>query len=134
MGCNRDIPSEKTRGLFNYLTKLPPTTSFNGQAGVGFLINRKWNDHIVKVNGISVRVAELVLRIAKRCKLNIVQLYSPITAYSEEDINSFYIDVGETSGKQNNNTIVLGDLNAQIGKRTHTVEKATGKVGLELKN
>ena len=25
----------------------------NGQAGVGFLINRKWKDHIVRVNNIS---------------------------------------------------------------------------------
>ena len=29
----------------------------NGQAGVCFLINRKWKDHIVRVNSISPRVA-----------------------------------------------------------------------------
>ena len=33
----------------------------NGQTGVGFLVNRKWKFHILKVNNISPRVAELVL-------------------------------------------------------------------------
>ena len=33
----------------------------NGQAGVGFLMNRKRKDHIVRVNSITPRVAELVL-------------------------------------------------------------------------
>ena len=80
----------------------------NGQAGVGFLINRKWKDHIVRVNSISHRVAELVLCIANRYKLNIVQTYAP-TSYSGEDINSFYNDVDETLGKPNNYTIVMGD-------------------------
>ena len=54
----------------------------NGQAGVGFLINRKWNDHIVRVNSISPRVAELVLCITKHYKLKIVQIYAP-THYTQ---------------------------------------------------
>ena len=44
----------------------------NGQAGVGFLISRKWKDHIVRVNSIRPRVAELVLCITKCYKLKIV--------------------------------------------------------------
>ena len=38
----------------------------NGQAGVGFLINKKWKDNITRVNNNSPRVAELVLRIRTR--------------------------------------------------------------------
>jgi len=53
----------------------------------------------VRVKSVSPRVAERVLSIAKRYKLKIVQVYAPTTSYSEEDINSFYIDVGETIGK-----------------------------------
>ena len=34
---------------------------------------------------------------------------------SEEDINSFYNDVGESLGKSSHYTIVMGDFNAQIG-------------------
>ena len=89
---------EKKRGMFHYLTKRPHTKAYNGQAGVGFLINRKWKDDnfIVRVNNISPRVAELVLCITKCYKLKIVQIYAPTTSHSEEDINSFYNDVNET--------------------------------------
>ena len=102
----------------------------NGQAGVCFLINRKWKDHIVRVNSISPRVAELVLCITKRYKLKIVQVYAPTTSYSEDKYN----DVDETLGKPSYYTIVMGDFNAQIGKRTNTIETATGIFGLELRN
>ena len=52
----------------------------NGQAGVGFHINRKRKDHIGRVNNISPRVSELVLSIikletegsAKACTNNII--------------------------------------------------------------
>ena len=91
----------------------------NGQAGVCFLINRKWKDHIVRVNSISPRVAELVLCITKHYKLKIVQVYAPTTSYSDEDINNFYNDVDETLGKANHYTIMMGDFNAQIRKRTN---------------
>ena len=90
MGCDRDRRSEMTRGMFYYLTKRPPKAN-NGLADVGFLTNKKWKDHIARVNS---KVAELVL-----C------------------INSFYNDVDETIGKPNHYTIVMGDFNAQIGKK-----------------
>ena len=106
----------------------------NGQAGVDFLINRKWKGCIVRVNNIIPRVAELVLCITKRYKQKIVQVYTPTTSYSEEDINSFYNNVDETPGKPNHYKIVMGHFNAQIGKRTNFVGKATGRFGLELRN
>ena len=96
----------------------------NGQSGVGFLVNRKWKDHIVRVNSISPRVAE---HVTKRYKLQIVQVYAPTISYSDENINNFYNDVAETLGKPNHYTIVMGDFNAQIGKRTNPMETAMGK-------
>ena len=71
---------------------------------VGFLKNSKLKDSIVRVNSIGHRVAELVLCITKRYKLNIVQVYAPTTSYSEEDMNSFYNDVDEILGKPNHTT------------------------------
>ena len=102
--------------------------------GIGFLINRKWKDQIVRVNSISPSVVELVLCITKRYKLKIVQIYAPTISYSEEDINSFYNDVVETLWKPNHYTIAMGDFNAQIEKRTNPMERATGTFGLELRN
>ena len=88
----------------------------------------------MRVNSISPRVAELVLCITKHYKLKIVQVYAPTTSYSEEDIHSFYNDIDETLRKPNHYTIVMGDFNDQIGKRTNPMEMATGKFGLELRN
>ena len=108
MGCNRDLPSEKIREMFHYLTKRSPnihSLANNGQAGVGFFINKKWKDHIVRANSISPRLAELVLCITKRYKIKIVQVYAPTTSYSDEDINNFFNDVDETLAKPNHYTI-----------------------------
>ncbi|MEG7521682.1 MAG: hypothetical protein M3H12_01065 [Chromatiales bacterium] len=85
----------------------------NGQAGVGFLINKRWKDNITRVNSISPRVAELVLCITKRYKLKMVQVYAPTSSYSQEEINSFYNDMEDTLGKPNYYTIVMRDFNAQ---------------------
>ena len=82
----------------------------NGLAGVGFLIS------------ISPRVAELVMCITKPYKLNIVQVCEQSTSYYDEDISNFYNDVDETLGKPNHYTIVTGDFNTQIGKRTNPME------------
>jgi len=62
-----------------------------------------------------------------------VQVYAPTTSYPEEDINSFCNDVDETLGGKNHYTIVMGDFNAQIGKRTKPTETAMGKFGLKLR-
>ena len=48
-----------------------------------------------------------------------MQVYAPTTSYSDEDINNFYNDVDETLGKANHYTIMMGDFNAQIRKRTN---------------
>ena len=88
----------------------------NDQAGEGFLINRKWKHHTLRVN-------------------KIVEVYTPTTSFSvEASVSNFYNDVDETLGKPNHYTIVMGDFNAQIGKRTNLMETATGKFGLGLRN
>ena len=43
----------------------------NGQAGVGFLVNKKWKDNIIRVSSGNSIVAELVLRITDRYQLKI---------------------------------------------------------------
>ena len=62
------------------------STTNSGQAGLAFFINRKYKDHIVRENSISPRVAELVMCMTKRYKLNIVQEYAPTNSYPEEHI------------------------------------------------
>ena len=47
----------------------------NRQAGVGFLVNKKWKDNITRVSSGNSRVAELVQRITARYQLKIVFKY-----------------------------------------------------------
>ena len=119
-------PEESFTTLQSYLLPSLPSTANNGQAGIGFRINRKWKAHIVRVNSISPRIAEFVLCITKRYKRK-------IRTNNIILINNFN-DVAETLGKPNHYTIVKGDFNVQIGKRANPKETATGKFGLELRN
>ena len=78
--------------------------------------------------------SKLLLCINKRYKLKIVQVHALKTSYSDEDINNVYNDIDETLGKLNHYTIVSGDFNDQIGKRTNLMDAATGQFGLGLRN
>ena len=102
----------------------------NGQAGVGFLINKKWKDNITRVSSGSSRVGELVLRITDRYQLKIVQVYAPTTSHLDEETDNFYITIDKILEKQTHYTIVMGDFNAKVGGQTNTSERATGCFGL----
>ena len=107
------------------------STANNGQAGVGFLVNKKWKDNITRVSSGSSRVAELALRIAEIYQLKIVQVYASMTSHSdEEETDNFYNTIDKILEKQTHYTIVMGDFNAKFGGQTHTSEKATGCFGL----
>ena len=62
----------------------------NRQAGVGFLVNKKWKDNITRVFSGSSRVAVLILRITDRYQLKIVQVYAPTISHSDEETDNFY--------------------------------------------
>ena len=72
----------------------------NGQAGVGFLINKKWKDNITRVSSGDSRVAQLFLRITDRYQLNIVQVYAPTTSHSDEETDNFYNTIDKILEKQ----------------------------------
>ena len=93
----------------------------NGQVGVGFLINRKWEDRTLRVNSISPRVAELILCITKRYKLRMVQVHA-------SQHHRRRLKYRQTLGKPSD-----GRFQGAIGKRTNPIETATGILGLELR-
>ena len=96
----------------------------NGQAGVGFLVNKKWKNNVTRVTTGNSRVAKLVLRITDRYQLKIVQVYAPTTSHSDEETYNYYNTIGK----------VMGDFNATIGGQTNTAERATGCFGLGQRN
>ena len=60
----------------------------NVQAGVGFLVNKKWKGNITRVSTRRSLVAELVPRMTDIYQLKIVQVYAPTTSYSDEETPS----------------------------------------------
>ena len=128
MRRDRARRSAKKRGKFQNSPKWPPvchSEANNGQAGVGFLINKKWKYNITRVSSGSSRVAELVLRITGRYQLKIVQVYAPTTSHSDEETDNFYNTIDKILEKQTHYTIVMGDFNAKVGGQTNTSERAT---------
>ena len=86
----------------------------NGQAGVGFLVTKKWKDNITRVSSGYSRVAELVLRITDIYQLKIVQIYAPTTSHSDEETDNFNNTTDKILEKQTYYTIVMGDCNAKV--------------------
>ena len=105
----------------------------NGQAGVGFLVDKKWKDNITRVSSGNSRVAELVLCITDIFQLKIVQVYAPITSHSDEQTDNFYNTFDKILEKQTH-YIVMGNFNAKVGGQTRTSERATGCFGLGQRN
>ena len=79
----------------------------NEQAGVGFLINKKWKDNITRVSSGNSRVTELFLRIADIYQLKIVQVYAPTTSHSDEETYIVYNTIDKILEKQVHYTIIL---------------------------
>ena len=122
MGRDRVWRSPKKRGNFHTTLQsghlLYQSEANNGQAGVGFLVNKKWKDNKTRVSSGNSRVAELVLRITDRYQLKIVQVYAPTTSHSDEETDSFYNTIEKILEKQTHYTIVMGDFNAKVGGHT----------------
>ena len=70
-------------------------------------------------------------RSIKRYKPKIVKVDAPTTAYSKDDINSFYNDVDKTLGKLDHFTIVMGDITNRDKNKPYG--NGNSKFGTELR-
>ena len=71
---------------------------------------------------------------AKPVGLNIIQVYAPTTDYSDEDIEAFYeqVDSARSQCKPEEITLVVGDLNAKVGRGRSG--EVVGNYGLGQRN
>ena len=103
------------------------------EAGVGILLGREMARAVVGCWQVSKRVI-LVKIAAKPVGLNLIQVYAPTTDYSDREVDEFYeqVDSVRRQCKAEELTIVMGDLNAKVGKgRSGTV---VGEFGLGERN
>lgn len=105
----------------------------SGRNGVGFLVRKELKSNIVDIKTISDRVIRLDLYFNKK-QMHIIQCYAPTESSSLEDLEDFYKDVQIALENTDKNTIVMGDFNSKIGKRTPEEEKVIGPWGYGVRN
>ena len=104
------------------------------ELGVGFLIHKSLEKNIIEFYSVSERVASVTIKLNNRYNLKIIQVYAPTCSHSDEEIESFYEDVHLASERiKTNFTIIMGDFNAKIGKKTEG-ETAVGNHGIGTRN
>lgn len=103
--------------------------------GVGFMIHRDMNHEITNYVGISDRMAYITIRISNNRSLKIIQVYAPTSTHDDEEIEKFYEKLTDCLNKNPTTyTVVIGDLNAKIGKRQEENENSVGKFGVGERN
>ncbi|XP_072043082.1 craniofacial development protein 2-like [Amphiura filiformis] len=103
--------------------------------GVGFLIRKDLASNVVSYKNQSDRVAQVIIKISKRQTVKIIQAYLPTTSYPDEDVDAVYEEINELLNQDKaNHTIIMGDLNAKVGKKTNSNETMLGKYGVGERN
>ena len=92
-------------------------TQHEEQGGVEFLIHKKLKGNIEEFHATSNRVASVTIRISKRYKIRIIQVYAPTSVSSQEELEEFYDDLQtEMRHKKTHYNVIMGDFNAKVGK------------------
>jgi len=107
----------------------------NGKpTGVCFINNKDLKSRITEIEGISVRVARVVIKTKKRYNMEIIQVYAPTTSHPEEEIEELYkeiqtiLDISKSYYK-----FVIGNFNAKAGAKQSSDTKV-GNFGFGKRN
>ncbi|KAL0860006.1 hypothetical protein ABMA27_010321 [Loxostege sticticalis] len=104
------------------------------QGGVGFIVHKSLINNVVQIESVSSRVAYLILRITNRYSLKVIQVYAPTSKYSDEDVETMYEDITRAIHTSRTHfTVVMGDFNAKLGKRSDN-ELKMGQFGYGERN
>jgi hypothetical protein len=85
--------------------------------GTGFIVDPKWSNYIIDFRAVSGRLC--VLRIRGRFfNYSIINVYAPQIDLPDDEKDAFYALLEEEYCKcpRNDVKIIIGDLNAQIGR------------------
>lgn len=136
------ITETHMRGSGFYTTPSGNTTYFSGpenesRNGVALSVTPSMNRVILDYNPVSDRILTAKIN-TKPCRLNIVIVYAPMSASSDEEIDAFYKQLEDvvTNLPNRDITLVMSDLNAKIGltKDENHLRDVVGKFGLGDRN
>jgi len=101
----------------NYSLYYSGHSSKTGQAGTGFIFLKKMQNYVIGFEPYNERLCKLQLK-GKYNNNTLINVYAPTEDHTEEIKEQFYDDLqyllDETS--KNDIIIILGDVNAQLGK------------------
>lgn len=105
----------------------------NHPNGVGVIVCNKINHLVINYIAYSDRVILLQLQTSP-VNINVIQCYAPTADKHENEIKTFYKELRQVLSytRKNENTIILGDFNAKVGRGR--VEKIVGEYGLGERN
>lgn len=98
--------------------------------GVGFILSREL-EGITDIQYVNERIIKATVTLGKR-KLTLIQVYAPQTGCNQEDKLQFLQDLEEVI--HGDSSIIMGDLNAQIGSERTGYEKIMGPHGFGKRN
>lgn len=103
--------------------------------GTGFMVRKRIKHTVVDFEPVSERICKLRIR-GKYRKITIVNVHAPTEIKEEEEKDSFYEELAKVIGKipRYDVKIVLGDLNAKIGKEAMYNDITGGHSKHELTN
>ncbi|KAF2898322.1 hypothetical protein ILUMI_07853, partial [Ignelater luminosus] len=131
------VVEEKVMELEEALSRLNYDIVVKGQQGVGFMVNKKIKNQIVKFKEITNRIAILEIRLNKKENITIIQIYAPTSTSEEEEKDLFYNLLEETTTEHSNKgktVIAMGDFNSKIGQRETGEEQIKGPYGYGERN
>ena len=90
-----------------------------GHGGIGILVKKRLADCITQVDKISDRIIKMTLRCNPQ--VTIVCVYAPTESADIEVKDTFYNELNDVIRYTPNHNflVVLGDLNARVGKDSH---------------
>lgn len=102
-----------------------------GHRGVGFIIKPYLKNSVKELNGISERIAVLVMKVPYYNKeWAIIQVYAPTEQADKNETDLFYNNLQETLIKYDKHyVVIIGDFNAQVGTKQSESEFVIGKFG-----
>ena len=89
----------------------------------------------MEVHKKSERIVVVKLNVAKEC-YTLVQVYAPTDDSQDEDKDNFYAEMQKvvSSVGRRETLIVMGDLNARVGRSTEVWSDALGRYGEDTRN
>ena len=97
----------------------------NGQAGVGFFVNKKWKDNVTRVSFWEFQSSSTRPTQNRQIPTEDRSSICATTSHSDEETNNFYNIIDNILEKRTHYTIVMDDFNAKVGGQIHTSERTT---------